>query len=385
MRFAFKTINIWISSRTRRPNHSPFYTQWTMLQMSSPSAQLHRSMSIEQYFRMQYINFADIMQSCRSCANAGVLGPVPGLIGCLQSIECMKILLASKSTEFNPSTQLQPLIGRQVFYDGLSGEFLTFKLPNKDPACAACGHSPSILSMDDSAANTDEALARNAALSALPDLPVSAIVDAKDYLDVVLTGAPHIVLDVRSTIQFQMVSFQRYIRDGEFLLPCKFETSTDLKLETDGNERGHAVAESHTVRADCRTGRITLLNIPLLKLLGDRFGQSADKAQLSELQALKEAICKATLNSQMLSSEMHSPLSVPSSKILSDASSSIQNTSEDNVQEFPTMPIYVICRRGIDSTTATRLLMDHGFLNVFNIEGGLNAWRTECDSDFPSY
>jgi plasmid stabilization system protein ParE len=37
-----------------------------------------------------------------------------------------------------------PLIGRQVFYDGLSGEFYTFALPARDSSCAVCGSNPTI-------------------------------------------------------------------------------------------------------------------------------------------------------------------------------------------------------------------------------------------------
>ena len=49
------------------------------------------------------------------------------------------------------------------------------------------------------------------------------------------------------------------------------------------------------------------------------------------------------------------------------------------------LPIYVICRRGIDSVTTTKFLLDHGFTCVYNIEGGLADWRRDCDPSFPSY
>lgn len=68
-----------------------------------------------------------VAEGCRSCANAGVLGPVPGLIGCLQSVEAIKVLI----NQSNDNSGLYPLIGKQVFYDASYGEFNTFTLPSK--------------------------------------------------------------------------------------------------------------------------------------------------------------------------------------------------------------------------------------------------------------
>jgi len=75
--------------------------------------------------------------SCQSCNNAGVLGPVPGLIGCLQAIECMKLIvnMKTKSSKIVNSIPLEPLIGRQLFYDATIGEFQTFILKKRDINC----------------------------------------------------------------------------------------------------------------------------------------------------------------------------------------------------------------------------------------------------------
>jgi sulfur-carrier protein adenylyltransferase/sulfurtransferase len=62
-----------------------------------------------------------------SCAEAGVLGVLPGIIGSLQAIEAIKVLLGIGD----------PLIGRLLAYDALEGTFRTFKL-NRDPNCPAC-------------------------------------------------------------------------------------------------------------------------------------------------------------------------------------------------------------------------------------------------------
>jgi molybdopterin/thiamine biosynthesis adenylyltransferase/rhodanese-related sulfurtransferase len=62
-----------------------------------------------------------------SCAEAGVLGVLPGIIGSLQAIEAIKVLLGIGD----------PLVGRLLAYDALEGTFRTFRL-NRDPECPAC-------------------------------------------------------------------------------------------------------------------------------------------------------------------------------------------------------------------------------------------------------
>ena len=63
-----------------------------------------------------------------SCAEAGVLGVLPGIIGSLQAMEAIKMLLGLGD----------PLVGRLLAYDALEQSFRTFKL-RRDPTCPACG------------------------------------------------------------------------------------------------------------------------------------------------------------------------------------------------------------------------------------------------------
>jgi len=63
-----------------------------------------------------------------SCAEAGVLGVLPGIIGSIQAMEAIKILLGLG----------EPLVGRLLAYDALEESFRTFKVP-RDPECPACG------------------------------------------------------------------------------------------------------------------------------------------------------------------------------------------------------------------------------------------------------
>jgi len=66
-----------------------------------------------------------------SCAEAGVLGVLPGIIGSIQAMETIKLLLGLGD----------PLVGRLLAYDALEESFRTFKV-NRDPQCAACSVPP---------------------------------------------------------------------------------------------------------------------------------------------------------------------------------------------------------------------------------------------------
>ena len=51
-----------------------------------------------------------------------------------------------------------------------------------------------------------------------------------------------------------------------------------------------------------------------------------------------------------------------------------------------TVPIFTLCRRGIDSVTAAKFLMAENISHeVKNIDGGLSSWHAEVDIDFPLY
>jgi molybdopterin/thiamine biosynthesis adenylyltransferase/rhodanese-related sulfurtransferase len=68
-----------------------------------------------------------------SCAEGGVLGVLPGVIGSLQASEALKLALEIG----------EPLIGRLLLFDALSAEFNEVKL-RRDPECPVCGEHPTI-------------------------------------------------------------------------------------------------------------------------------------------------------------------------------------------------------------------------------------------------
>src|SRR5436309_2030622 len=73
-----------------------------------------------------------------SCAEGGVLGILPGLIGCIQATEAVKLILGKGSA----------LIGRLLLYDALQMTFQEFKV-RRNPKCPMCGDKPTITQLID--------------------------------------------------------------------------------------------------------------------------------------------------------------------------------------------------------------------------------------------
>ena len=73
-----------------------------------------------------------------SCAEGGVLGVVPGIIGSLQALEAIKLIVGLG----------EPLIGRLVLFEGRRMQFRELAL-EKDPECPVCGAHPSVTELID--------------------------------------------------------------------------------------------------------------------------------------------------------------------------------------------------------------------------------------------
>jgi adenylyltransferase/sulfurtransferase len=73
-----------------------------------------------------------------SCAEGGVLGVLPGIVGSIQAVETIKLILNAG----------EPLVGRLLLFDALRMSFRALTL-DKDPACPVCGPSPTITRLID--------------------------------------------------------------------------------------------------------------------------------------------------------------------------------------------------------------------------------------------
>lgn len=117
-----------------------------------------------------------------SCAEGGVLGVLPGIIGCLQTNEAIKLLLGIGA----------PLLGRLVHFDALAFRFREIKL-RRDPQCAVCGENPTIKKLENITFACD--------MNPSPALPEIDVHQLKARLD---KGTPFVLLDVREPAEIEV-------------------------------------------------------------------------------------------------------------------------------------------------------------------------------------
>ncbi len=124
-----------------------------------------------------------------SCAEGGVLGVLPGIIGVMQAIEAIKLVLGIG----------EPLIGRLIQFDALKMKFREFKL-RKDPKCPVCSENPAITELIDyeQFCGIPEAKAQEEEESHVPHITAEEL---KAKLD---RGDDFILLDVREPFEYDI-------------------------------------------------------------------------------------------------------------------------------------------------------------------------------------
>jgi adenylyltransferase/sulfurtransferase len=121
-----------------------------------------------------------------SCAEGGVLGVLPGVIGVLQAIEAIKLIVGIGES----------LMGRLLHFDALKLKFREFKL-RRDPNCPVCGNNPSITELVDyeQFCGIPEAKAAEAEESLVPSITAA---DLKGKMD---RGDRFVLVDVREPFE----------------------------------------------------------------------------------------------------------------------------------------------------------------------------------------
>lgn len=236
-----------------------------------------------------------------SCNDTGVVGPVPGMIGCLQALETIKVIAGCGA----------PLAGSMLLWNGLTSMFKTIKLrPRQRNVCEVCGDAPRITSPLTSLCREEYEMSScarpTAALEAKHETQPRDLFPAKRGRDDAIP-ADQTIIDVRDKLQYEICHLP-----GSVSLPL-----TALQQAKGARERMELLAAAISAS-----------------------GQSTD-----------------------------------------------------------VKTIYVICRRGVASSVATKLLIEaqaevrasstpnvaHCDANVVNISGGLNRYHKEVDRDFPWY
>jgi len=131
-----------------------------------------------------------------SCAEGGVLGVLPGLIGTMQATEAIKLITGIG----------QPLLGRLLHVDTLNMKFRTFNL-RRDPECPVCGDNPTITSLIDyeGFCGMKENRAQDANLQEMTVMELKTLMD---------DGAVLFLLDVREPFERDIAHI-----DGSTLIP----------------------------------------------------------------------------------------------------------------------------------------------------------------------
>jgi adenylyltransferase/sulfurtransferase len=124
-----------------------------------------------------------------SCAEGGVLGVLPGVIGTIQATEAIKLIIGVG----------KPLIGRLMLYDALAMRFRELKL-QRDPECPVCGDHPTVTSLID----YEQFCGIRPAASAAPSLPAELETTVEDLKGRIDSGRPTYILDVREPQEFQI-------------------------------------------------------------------------------------------------------------------------------------------------------------------------------------
>jgi sulfur-carrier protein adenylyltransferase/sulfurtransferase len=125
-----------------------------------------------------------------SCAEGGVLGVLPGVIGTIQATEAIKLALGGGRT----------LVGRLLLYDAWTMRFRELKL-QRDPECPVCGDHPTVTKLIDYEQFCGVPKPGAAQASTLPAELEASVEELKSRID---TGAPTYILDVREPQEFQI-------------------------------------------------------------------------------------------------------------------------------------------------------------------------------------
>ncbi|MCL4730850.1 MAG: ThiF family adenylyltransferase, partial [Planctomycetes bacterium] len=147
-----------------------------------------------------------------SCAEGGVLGVLPGIMGCIQALETIKVLTGIG----------EPLKGRLNVFDALGMRFRELKV-RKDPACPICGPNRSIHELIDyhqfcGVPNEEAQKAADAAQAAKPGTSGTGDITPAQLNERIRKGDKPFLVDVRNANELDIckLPFDAWIPLPEF-------------------------------------------------------------------------------------------------------------------------------------------------------------------------
>jgi adenylyltransferase/sulfurtransferase len=174
-----------------------------------------------------------------SCAEGGVLGILPGLIGVVQATEAVKIILGQGAT----------LKGRLLLYDALNMKFRELKL-RRDPACPVCGDRPTVTKLID----YQQFCGIPTQTATTNTMTTEGVIDPKEVKEKLDRGDHFVLIDVREPHEFQI---------------CRIPGSTLIPL---GQlpQRLSELDPAAEIVAHCKSGARSQQAVDLLKQSGFR-------------------------------------------------------------------------------------------------------------------
>ena len=169
-----------------------------------------------------------------SCAEGGVLGVLPGLIGIIQATEAIKLILGNGD----------PLIGRLLLVDALGMKFRELRL-RRNPDCPVCGNHPTVTKLID---YQEFCGIRGEEKPVIAQVPEMQPQELKRRLD---AGDDIFVLDVREPHEYQICNLQGH------LIPLG-----------DLSKRDHELDSSREIVAHCKMGGRSAKAVEFLRQAG---------------------------------------------------------------------------------------------------------------------
>ncbi|XP_028800339.1 adenylyltransferase and sulfurtransferase MOCS3 [Neltuma alba] len=197
--------------------------------------------------------------ACQRCADSGVLGVVPGVIGCLQALEAIKIAGAVGES----------LSGRMILFDALSARIRIVKIRGRSLQCEVCGENSTFTQQHFQEFDYEKFTQTPLTVSPLKLnlLPVESRISSKQYGEIISKKEPHVLVDVRPTHHFKIVSLPKSLNIPLSTLEARLpEISSAIKKEEDNV--GVASGSSVQLYVVCRRGNDSQLAVQYLQKMG---------------------------------------------------------------------------------------------------------------------
>ncbi|GKV17718.1 hypothetical protein SLEP1_g28185 [Rubroshorea leprosula] len=197
--------------------------------------------------------------ACQRCSDSGVLGVVPGVIGCLQALEAIKIA----------SSVGEPLSGRMLLFDALSARIRMVKIRGRSLQCEVCGEGAAFTQQHfkdfDYEKFTQSPLATTPLKLNL--LSAESRISSKEYEDKLVSGEAHILVDVRPDYHYKIVSIPESLNIPLSSLEARLpEVSSALKEEEE--RKGKNSGTGASLYVICRRGNDSQRAVQYLHKMG---------------------------------------------------------------------------------------------------------------------